>query len=62
MNTLRLSTLGFASALGIAACATAAAPADLVAARTAYDRAQHGSTAKYNPADLDTARKAVLAA
>jgi outer membrane protein OmpA-like peptidoglycan-associated protein len=62
MNTIHLSTLGFAFTVGIAACATTAPPADLVTARTSFDRAQHGAAAKYNPADLDTARKAILAA
>jgi outer membrane protein OmpA-like peptidoglycan-associated protein len=62
MNTIGLSTLGFAIAVGISACATTAPPADLVAARTSYERAQHGTAAKFNPADLDTARKAIQAA
>jgi outer membrane protein OmpA-like peptidoglycan-associated protein len=49
-------------ALAAAGCATAAPPADLLAARTAYDRAEHGLAAKLDPADLDTAKKAVAAA
>jgi len=62
MSLIKHSMFGFGVALGLSACATASPPADLVTARASYDRAQHGSAAKYNPADLDTAHKAVLAA
>jgi outer membrane protein OmpA-like peptidoglycan-associated protein len=61
MNFMNLSTCGVV-ARAIGACATAAPPAELVTARESYARAQKGPAAKYNPADLDTAHKAVIAA
>lgn len=45
-----------------AGCATAAAPPDLIAARTAYSRAQRGTAARLNPADLHTAAEALATA
>ena len=48
--------------LSCTACATASAPSELVAARAAYGRAQKGSTAQMDPADLHTASKALAAA
>ena len=57
-----LSTTMFAFALGSAGCATTTAPAELVTARTAYDRARQGNAAQLNPADLHTAKLAVDAA
>lgn len=42
---------------GIAACAPAVPPQELVSARNAYDRASHGVTAQADPADLHTAKK-----
>lgn len=62
MNMTNHSTLGLIIAAGISACATANPPADLLTARASYERAQHGAAAKYNPSDLDTAHKAILAA
>jgi outer membrane protein OmpA-like peptidoglycan-associated protein len=38
-------------------CASAATPQDLLAARTAYDRASHGPAATLDPADLHIARE-----
>jgi outer membrane protein OmpA-like peptidoglycan-associated protein len=38
-------------------CATATVPADLVTARSAYDRASHGPAAQLDPADLHTAKE-----
>jgi outer membrane protein OmpA-like peptidoglycan-associated protein len=41
----------------LAGCATAAAPSELVSARSAYDRAQNGPAARLDPADLLTAKE-----
>jgi len=41
----------------LAACATTSAPSELVSARSAYDRAQNGATARLDPADLLTAKE-----
>jgi outer membrane protein OmpA-like peptidoglycan-associated protein len=38
------------------------APAELVAARSSYNRAEHGAAAKYNPADLHEAQEAIQVA
>ena len=46
-------------ALAAVGCATVAPPAELVDARSSYDRAQHGQAGKLDPADLDTAKKAL---
>ena len=46
-------------ALAAGGCATAAPPNELMNARTAYTNAQKGTAGKLNPADLDTARKAL---
>lgn len=46
----------------VAACATAKAPAELIAARSSYQRATQGAAASHDPADLHTANKAVQAA
>ncbi len=54
--------VGLVLALATGGCATAAPPADLVAARTSYNRAQHGEAATLDPADLYTAQKAIEAA
>jgi outer membrane protein OmpA-like peptidoglycan-associated protein len=62
MNTANLSTMSLIIALGASACATSNPPADLLTARASYERAQHGAAAKFNPSDLDTAHKAMLAA
>jgi outer membrane protein OmpA-like peptidoglycan-associated protein len=51
--------LGFTS---LSACATANAPGELVSARSAYDRASHGTTAQQNPADLHVAKQTLNAA
>lgn len=62
MKTSNVLNMGLVLALGGAGCATAAPPPDLVTARTAYSRAQHGAAAKLDPADLYTAQKAIEAA
>jgi outer membrane protein OmpA-like peptidoglycan-associated protein len=62
MKTPILLKTGLVLALAGAGCATAAPPTELVTARTSYNRAQNGPAAKLNPADLDTARKAIEAA
>jgi outer membrane protein OmpA-like peptidoglycan-associated protein len=57
------SAVGLVLALtGATACATAVAPGELVSARSAYDRASHGSTAQLNPADLHVAKESLDAA
>jgi outer membrane protein OmpA-like peptidoglycan-associated protein len=48
--------------LACVGCATTMAPAELVAARASYNRAEHGAPAKYNPADLHEAQEAVQTA
>ncbi len=56
MKTFRsCSALAVCSML--AACATASAPGELVSARSAYDRAENGQTARLDPADLLTAKE-----
>jgi outer membrane protein OmpA-like peptidoglycan-associated protein len=40
-------------------CATAAAPPELVGARTAYDRASHGPASQWDPTDLHTAKESL---
>lgn len=62
MKNSWLLNSGLALALGCAACATPAPPAELVAARASYDRARRGVTAKLNPADLHTAELAMSSA
>ncbi len=52
-------------ALGLVAvvgCATAMPPADLVTARSTYDRASHGPAAELDPTDLHTAKVSLDAA
>ena len=51
---LLISVVG---AVGIAGCAAAVPPQDLVNARSAYDRASKGSTAQLDPADLHNAKE-----
>jgi outer membrane protein OmpA-like peptidoglycan-associated protein len=46
----------------VGGCATAAAPQDLVTARSAYDRASHGPAAQLDPADLHAAKETLDAA
>lgn len=62
MKTSILLKTGLVLAFANAACATVAAPAELVAARTSYSQAQNGVAAKFNPSDLHTAHKALDAA
>ncbi len=62
MKTSIILNGGLLLALAGAGCATAAAPPDLVSARLSYNRAQHGTAAKLDPADLYTAQKAIEAA
>ena len=47
----------FGLLVAFAGCATVTAPADLVTARTSYDRASHGPAAQLDPADLHTAKE-----
>ncbi len=47
---------------GVVGCASTGTPADLLTARSAYDRASHGPTAALDPADLHVAREALDAA
>lgn len=62
MKTSMLLKTGLVLAFANAACATATAPAELVAARTTYSQAQGGTAAKLNPSDLHTAHNALDAA
>lgn len=59
MNTFRSMCQLFAIAgvAGVAACAAAVPPQDLVNARSAYKRASNGPAAQFNPAGMDDARK-----
>jgi len=50
-----LTALGLLTVL--AGCAPAAAPQDLVSARSAYDRASHGLAAQLDPADLHVGKE-----
>jgi outer membrane protein OmpA-like peptidoglycan-associated protein len=62
MKNTNLSILGLVLATGLAGCATASPPRELLTARSSYDHAQHSVAAKSDPADLDTALKAMNAA
>jgi outer membrane protein OmpA-like peptidoglycan-associated protein len=62
MITSKVLKTSFVLILTGAGCATAAPPADLVAARTSYTRAQQGRAAQLDPADLHTAEQALAAA
>jgi outer membrane protein OmpA-like peptidoglycan-associated protein len=62
MKTRNILNTGLVLALAGAGCATAAPPPELLAARTAYNRAEHGTAAKLDPADLHTAQTALNAA
>jgi outer membrane protein OmpA-like peptidoglycan-associated protein len=59
MNTLSSLTLliVLTGAGGIVACAPTKPPQDLVSARGAYDRASKGPAPRFNPRDLDAAKK-----
>jgi outer membrane protein OmpA-like peptidoglycan-associated protein len=58
MKSIR--TTGLLIALtSLAACATVAAPNELVTARTAYDRASTGPAAALDPTDLHTAKESL---
>lgn len=61
---LQLSILGGLTALSSAlvACGTAVAPPELVNARSAYDRVSHGQAVQLAPAELDTAKQALIRA
>lgn len=55
-----ISTFGLLLAFaGLAGCASAIAPPELVSARTVYDRASKGPAATLNPTDLHTAKEAL---
>jgi outer membrane protein OmpA-like peptidoglycan-associated protein len=55
-----IRTTGLLIALtSLAACATTAAPNELVTARTAYDRASTGPAAALDPTDLHTAKESL---
>jgi outer membrane protein OmpA-like peptidoglycan-associated protein len=61
MKTLR--TIGVLVALaGTGGCMSAAAPPELVSARTVYERAARGPAAEFTPADLHKARESLDAA
>ncbi len=61
MKTLR--TIGILVAIaGIGGCMSAAAPPELVNARTVYERASHGPAAEYTPDDVHKARESLDAA
>jgi len=62
MKTRILCKLAIMLALAAGGCATVAPPADLLTARASYHRAQQGLAAKLDPADMDTAKKALDAA
>jgi outer membrane protein OmpA-like peptidoglycan-associated protein len=62
MNTKYAINSGVFVFLAVAACATAAPPKELLEARAAYGRAQAGTTAQLDPAELHTAAKALAAA
>jgi outer membrane protein OmpA-like peptidoglycan-associated protein len=49
--------VAFCAAVGIAGCAAAVPPQDLVTARTAYDRASKGPAQSLDPADMHAARE-----
>ncbi len=56
-NFRSLGILTFTSAVGVLACGASMPPKDLVTARSAYERASRGPTAKLNPADLHVAKQ-----
>jgi outer membrane protein OmpA-like peptidoglycan-associated protein len=61
--TTKRATLLVATGLAAAAgCATASPPTELLTARQSYRNASAGQAAKYDPADLHTAKKALDAA
>jgi outer membrane protein OmpA-like peptidoglycan-associated protein len=62
MKTPIVLKTGLWLALAGAGCATAAPPPELIAARTSYRAAQHGTAAELDPADLHTAQLALQAA
>jgi outer membrane protein OmpA-like peptidoglycan-associated protein len=55
MSTIRKSGILILLTLGVAGCAEALPPQDLVAARADYGRASQGTAGKLDPADLHTA-------
>jgi outer membrane protein OmpA-like peptidoglycan-associated protein len=64
MNNLRNVATGLVLGLfvGAAGCASVAAPADLLTARSAYNHASHGPAAQLAAADLDSARESLAVA
>jgi outer membrane protein OmpA-like peptidoglycan-associated protein len=52
-----LGILGMSGAVGVLGCGASMPPKDLVTARSAYERASTGPTAKLNPADLHVAKQ-----
>ena len=62
MSATNIFRSGIVLALATAGCATAGPPPDLLTARASYQRAEQSTAAKFDPADLYTARKAVDAA
>lgn len=64
MNAIRNLATGLllAASMGAAGCASVAAPADLLTARSAYDRASRGPAAALAAADLHSARQALAVA
>jgi outer membrane protein OmpA-like peptidoglycan-associated protein len=58
-----LGTIGILVAFaGTVGCVSAAAPPELVGARTVYERAAHGPAAEYTPDDLHKAKESLDAA
>jgi len=51
------SLIALTGVIVIAGCANSMPPKDLTTARSAYERATLGPAAKYDPADLDSAKK-----
>jgi outer membrane protein OmpA-like peptidoglycan-associated protein len=61
MRISQISKAGLLLTLAGGGCATAAPPAELLTARASYASAEQGVAAKYDPADLHTAHKALQA-
>lgn len=60
LNTDRIGqAMLLAAAFSLAACATTQPPKELVDAREAYDRTEHGKAREYNPAALHDAKVAL---
>jgi outer membrane protein OmpA-like peptidoglycan-associated protein len=62
MNTSIVLKTSLVLGLGLAGCATARAPVELIGARASLQQAQNSAAATHDPADLHTAKKAMDAA